>query len=249
MSKVFIITGSKSDFPVAEKAIKVLKKYGVAYDIAVASAHRTPARVEKLVTGSDADVFISVAGLSAALPGVIASFTVKPVIGVPASGALNYDALLSIVQMPPGIPVACVGMDRGDNAATLAVEILALSDPALAQKLKDDREAMAAKVEKAEMRLVPGDSALSNLRRVRASTDAAPARLLLDDKGVRALVAMLSDADVAAGTALVRRGRVLLGCADGALELVRVKPDGKREMEASAWAAGLRGKEFCWTEA
>ncbi len=107
----------------------------------------------------------------------------------------------------------------------------------------------AAKVEKAEMRLVPGDSALSNLRRVRASTDAAPARLLLDDKGVRALVAMLSDADVAAGTALVRRGRVLLGCADGALELVRVKPDGKREMEASAWAAGLRGKEFCWTEA
>ncbi len=148
MSKVFIITGSKSDFPVAEKAIKVLKKYGVAYDIAVASAHRTPARVEKLVTGSDADVFISVAGLSAALPGVIASFTVKPVIGVPASGALNYDALLSIVQMPPGIPVACVGMDRGDNAATLAVEMLALSDPALAQKLKEDREAMAAKVEK-----------------------------------------------------------------------------------------------------
>ena len=148
MAKVFIIMGSKSDFPIAEKAIKVLNKFGVAYDIAVASAHRTPQRVEQLVTGTDAGVFISIAGLSAALPGVIASFTTKPVIGVPVSGSLNYDALLSIVQMPPGIPVAAVGMDRGDNAATLAVEILALSDKALAQKLCDDRKAMAAKVEK-----------------------------------------------------------------------------------------------------
>ena len=148
MAKVFIIMGSKSDFPIAEKAIKVLNKFGVAYDIAVASAHRTPRRVEELVSGSDADVFISIAGLSAALPGVIASFTCKPVIGVPASGSLNYDALLSIVQMPPGIPVAAVGMDRGDNAATLAIEMLALSDPALAKKLADDRKAMAEKVEK-----------------------------------------------------------------------------------------------------
>ena len=148
MAKVFIIMGSKSDFPIAEKAIKVLNKFGVAYDIAVASAHRTPQRVEQLVTGSDASVFISIAGLSAALPGVIASFTTKPVIGVPVSGSLNYDAMLSIVQMPPGIPVAAVGMDRGDNAATLAIEILALSDPALAKKLADDRKAMAEKVEK-----------------------------------------------------------------------------------------------------
>ena len=148
MAKVFIIMGSKSDFPIAEKAIKVLNKFGVAYDIAVASAHRTPQRVEQLVTGTDASVFISIAGLSAALPGVIASFTTKPVIGVPVSGSLNYDALLSIVQMPPGIPVAAVGMDRGDNAATLAIEMLALSDPALAKKLADDRKAMAEKVEK-----------------------------------------------------------------------------------------------------
>lgn len=148
MAKVFIIMGSKSDFSIAQKAITVLNKYGVGYDIAVASAHRTPSRVEELVTGSDADVFISIAGLSAALPGVIASFTTRPVIGVPASGSLNYDALLSIVQMPPGIPVAAVGMDRGDNAATLAIEILALSDKALAQKLLDDRKSMAAKVEK-----------------------------------------------------------------------------------------------------
>ena len=148
MAKVFIIMGSKSDFPIAEKAIKVINKFGVAYDIAVASAHRTPQRVEQLVTGTDAGVFISIAGLSAALPGVIASFTTKPVIGVPVSGSLNYDALLSIVQMPPGIPVAAVGMDRGDNAATLAIEMLALSDPALAKKLADDRKAMAEKVEK-----------------------------------------------------------------------------------------------------
>ena len=148
MAKVFIIMGSKSDFPIAEKAIKVLNKFDVAYDIAVASAHRTPQRVEQLVTGTDAGVFISIAGLSAALPGVVASFTTKPVIGVPVSGSLNYDALLSIVQMPPGIPVAAVGMDRGDNAATLAIEMLALSDPALAKKLADDRKAMAEKVEK-----------------------------------------------------------------------------------------------------
>ncbi|AMH95519.1 phosphoribosylaminoimidazole carboxylase Ade2 [methanogenic archaeon ISO4-H5] len=148
MAKVFIIMGSKSDFPIAEKAIKVLNKFGVAYDIAVASAHRTPQRVEQLVTGTDASVFISIAGLSAALPGVIASFTTKPVIGVPVSGSLNYDAMLSIVQMPPGIPVAAVGMDRGDNAATLAIEMLALFDSALAKKLADDRKAMAEKVEK-----------------------------------------------------------------------------------------------------
>jgi len=148
MAKVSIIMGSKSDFPIAQKAISVLNKYEVNYDIAVASAHRTPKRVEGLVKDSDADAFISIAGLSAALPGVIASFTCRPVIGVPASGALNYDSLLSIVQMPPGIPVAAVGMDRGDNAATLAVEILALSDKTLAKKLCDDRKAMAEKVAK-----------------------------------------------------------------------------------------------------
>ena len=118
----------------------------MAYDIAVASAHRTPKRVEDLVSGSDADVFISIAGLSAALPGVIASFTTKPVIGVPASGPLNYDALLSIVQMPPGIPVAAVGMDRGENAAVLALEILALNDTELRDKIIQYRREQAEKV-------------------------------------------------------------------------------------------------------
>ena len=146
MSKVSIIMGSKSDLPVAEKAINILKKFGVPFEIDVASAHRTPHRVEELVKKSDADVFIAIAGLSAALPGVIASFTIKPVIGVPVSGSINYDALLSIVQMPPGIPVAAVGMDRGDNAAVLAIEMMSISDASLKEKLCDYRKEQAEKV-------------------------------------------------------------------------------------------------------
>ncbi len=138
--------GSKSDMPVADKAIAILRKFGVQFDIAVASAHRTPRRVEDLVTGSDADVFISIAGLSAALPGVVASYTVKPVIGVPVSGSINIDALFSIVQMPPGIPVAAVGMDRGENAAVLALEIIALNDADLRDKLIQYRKEQAEKV-------------------------------------------------------------------------------------------------------
>ena len=146
MSKVSIIMGSKSDMPVADKAIAILRKFGVQFDIAVASAHRTPRRVEDLVTGSDADVFISIAGLSAALPGVVASYTVKPVIGVPVSGSINIDALFSIVQMTPGIPVAAVGMDRGENAAVLALEIIALNDADLKDKLIQYRKEQAEKV-------------------------------------------------------------------------------------------------------
>jgi 5-(carboxyamino)imidazole ribonucleotide mutase len=146
MSKVSIIMGSKSDLPVAEKAMNILKKFDVSFDIDVASAHRTPHRVEELVTKSDADVFIAIAGLSAALPGVIASFTTKPVIGVPVSGSINFDALLSIVQMPPGIPVAAVGMDRGDNAAVLAVEMLSIGDASLRSRLQDYRKEQADKV-------------------------------------------------------------------------------------------------------
>ena len=146
MQKVFIIMGSKSDLPVAEKAITLLKKFSVEYDIAVASAHRTPGRVEEIVTSSDAEVFIAIAGLSAALPGVVAAHTCKPVIGVPVSGAVNMDALLSVVQMPPGIPVAAVGLDRGDNAAILAIEILGVKDPKLSEKMKDYRKEQAEKV-------------------------------------------------------------------------------------------------------
>jgi len=147
MQKVLIIMGSKSDQPIAEKAITLLKKFCVDFDIAVASAHRTPERVKDIVTSSDADVFIAIAGLSAALPGVVAAHTCRPVIGVPVSGSVNLDALLSVVQMPPGIPVAAVGLDRGDNAALLAVEIMSIAYPALSEKMKGYRKEMAEKVE------------------------------------------------------------------------------------------------------
>ncbi len=146
MPKVSIIIGSKNDLPVADKAVAVLKEFSITYDINVASAHRTPKRVLDLVNESDADVFIAIAGMSAALPGVIASFTIKPVIGVPVSGKLNFDSLLSVVQMPGGIPVAAVGLDRGDNAALLAAEILALSDEGISQSLIQYRQAQADKV-------------------------------------------------------------------------------------------------------
>ncbi len=157
MQKIFIIMGSKSDQPVAEKAIALLKKFGVGYEIAVASAHRTPERVKEMVTSSDADVFIAIAGLSAALPGVVAAHTCKPVIGVPVSGGVNLDALLSVIQMPPGIPVAAVGLDRGDNAAILAIEILGIKDPKLLAKMAEYRKEMAEKVE-ADSKQVAADA-------------------------------------------------------------------------------------------
>lgn len=141
---VQIVLGSKSDMKVAEKAMSILKELGVKYKVSIASAHRSPELVDKLVSEADADVFIAIAGLSAALPGVIAARTMKPVIGVPVSGTLNLDAILSVVQMPPGVPVAAVGLDRGDNAALLAAEIIALKDEKVRkalvwhrQKLKD----------------------------------------------------------------------------------------------------------------
>ncbi len=146
MPKILIVMGSKSDLPIAEKSTEILKKFDVSYSAVVASAHRTPKLVEDSVKKSDADIFITIAGLSAALPGVVASFTTKPVIGVPVSGKVNLDSILSIVQMPPGIPVATVGLDRGDNAAILALEILGISDRAIAKKLDDYRGEMAAKV-------------------------------------------------------------------------------------------------------
>ncbi|HEX7392373.1 MAG TPA: 5-(carboxyamino)imidazole ribonucleotide mutase [Thermoplasmata archaeon] len=141
---VQIVLGSKSDMKVAEKAVAVLKELGLKYRLTIASAHRTPELVDKLVAEADADVFIAIAGLSAALPGAIAARTTKPVIGVPVSGAVNLDSILSVVQMPPGIPVAGVGLDRGDNAALLAAEMIGIRDEkvrkaldAYRQKLKD----------------------------------------------------------------------------------------------------------------
>jgi len=144
--KIQIIMGSSSDMPVAEKVKTIFEEFGVDYNIKVASAHRTPDVLKTLVEKSDADVFIGIAGLSAALPGTIAAHTIKPVIGVPVSGKVNLDAILSIIQMPPGIPVGAVGLDRGENAALLAVEILAVSDKKLTKKLENYRKKMREKV-------------------------------------------------------------------------------------------------------
>ena len=123
---IHIIMGSKSDENIANKVINVLKeqeKY--TYKLDIISAHRNPEELHKTVSESHAKVFITIAGLAAALPGVVASITQKPVIGVPVSSALGgLDALLSIVQMPKGIPVATVGIDNGQNAAHLALRIL-----------------------------------------------------------------------------------------------------------------------------
>ena len=142
--KVMIVMGSRSDEHVGKKAEEMLKKFGIDYEIVFASSHRTPDRVKEIAE-SDADVFIAIAGLSASLPGSIAAHTTKPVIGVPVSGKLNLDAILSIVQMPPGVPVAAVGLDRGDNAALLAVQILALKDEELRRKLEEYKREMREK--------------------------------------------------------------------------------------------------------
>ena len=140
MGDVLIVLASKSDKEVGDKARDMLREFGVSFEVAVASAHRTPGHLKRVVETTAAKVIIAVAGLSAALPGAIAAHTTKPVIGVPVSGKINLDALLSVVQMPPGIPVAAVGLDRGENAALLAVQILALSDPELSKKLHDHRK-------------------------------------------------------------------------------------------------------------
>ncbi len=140
---VLIVIGSKSDAEVGKKATSLLDDFGVDYKMVVASAHRTPDHLRELVRASDAKVFIAVAGLSAALPGTIASYTTKPVIGVPVSGKVNLDSILSITQMPPGIPVAAVGLDRGENAALLAVQMLAINDDGLAGQLDEHRKKLA----------------------------------------------------------------------------------------------------------
>jgi 5-(carboxyamino)imidazole ribonucleotide mutase len=138
-TEVTIIMGSKSDQAIADKVKNVLSDFGIDHDIHIASAHRTPDLVASIVKESAAKVFITIAGLSAALPGVVAAHTTKPVIGVPVSGKVNLDSILSIVQMPPGIPVAAVGLDNGTNAALLATEILAVENSNLANKIIEYR--------------------------------------------------------------------------------------------------------------
>lgn len=143
--KVAIVMGSKSDIPVAEKAEVTFREFGVEFETLIISAHRNPNKIRKFSLSAHEQGFsliIAIAGLAAHLPGVIASMTTLPVIGVPVeSGPLNgQDALYSIVQMPSGIPVACVGIGNSKNAALLAVQILSCADPSLFKKMQDYRK-------------------------------------------------------------------------------------------------------------
>ena len=136
---VSILMGSESDREVAKKAEMILDKLGVPYETRVLSSHRNHRELDRYVETSKADVFITIAGLSAALPGFVASLSTKPVIGVPVSGKLNLDSILAIVQLPSGVPVGTVGLDNGTNAGLLAAQILALSDPEITKRLTQYR--------------------------------------------------------------------------------------------------------------
>ncbi len=145
MPKVAIIVGSDSDKELSEAAATILKEFEVDYEQKTLSAHRNPKALAEYVEGTDAQAFICIAGLAAALPGVVAAQTIKPVIGVPKEVKLGgMDSLLSIVQMPTGVPVATVGIDGAKNAALLAVEILAISDKKLSDRLKEYRHKRAS---------------------------------------------------------------------------------------------------------
>ena len=138
--KVGIIIGSQSDIPIIEKTTSVLIDLGIDYELTVASAHRTPKQVEQFAKTAENkfDVIIAGAGMAAALPGVVAAHTTLPVIGLPISSKTlsGHDALFSIVQMPSGVPVACVAIDGARNAAILAAQILSLKYPKLRNELK-----------------------------------------------------------------------------------------------------------------
>ena len=151
--RVSIIMGSTSDMPVMEKAAQLLNDFQVPFEIQALSAHRTPAEVELFAAKArerGVEVIIAAAGMAAALPGVIAANTTLPVIGVPISASLDgMDALLAIVQMPPGIPVATVAIDGSLNAAILALQFLAVADATIADKLATSKEGLKNKIVKA----------------------------------------------------------------------------------------------------
>ncbi|MDR1977704.1 MAG: 5-(carboxyamino)imidazole ribonucleotide mutase [Synergistaceae bacterium] len=153
MAKVGVVIGSDSDWPVFEPGWRLLSEFGVETEVLVASAHRTPDVVREFALSAQEkgiQVLVAVAGAAAHLPGVVASFTLLPVIGVPVSGSVlkGADALLSIAQMPAGIPVGTMAIDGGKNAALYAVSILALSNESLARRLLDYRNAQAEGVRK-----------------------------------------------------------------------------------------------------
>lgn len=154
---ISIIMGSTSDLPVMEKAAKFLDEMEIPFEMNALSAHRTPDEVEQFARqaeGRGVQVIIAGAGMAAALPGVIAASTTLPVIGVPIKGMLDgLDAMLSIIQMPPGIPVATVGVNGALNAAILAAEMLALADKDLAVRLKTYKQSLKEKIVKANAEL------------------------------------------------------------------------------------------------
>lgn len=155
--KVAVIMGSDSDFPIVKKALAELKNYGVKYECRVMSAHRTPDAVSEFVGNAKKNgfgVIICAAGMAAHLAGVAAANTTLPVIGIPCGGSFNgLDALLATVQMPSGIPVATVAVDGAKNAAILAVQILALSDDALADKLAEAKRVMVEQITEKDKKL------------------------------------------------------------------------------------------------
>lgn len=155
---VAIIIGSTSDFPKIKEACVVLDDFGVKYDVRALSAHRSGRILEDYIRQNDdqIDVYIAGAGKAAHLPGVVAASTTKPVVGVPIKSSVleGMDALLSIVQMPPGVPVATVAIDGAKNAALLAVQMIALKDERLAKKLKDYKVQMEKKVLDDEKKLL-----------------------------------------------------------------------------------------------
>ncbi len=141
--KVLVAMGSKSDQKILDKAVKILDEFEIPYEFELVSSHRTPDKVDVVAERieKEFDVCIAIAGLSAALPGDIAARTTKPVIGCPVDVKLGgLDALYSIVQMPPGTPLACVGIDRGENAALLAASILSISNSQVRQKILEYRK-------------------------------------------------------------------------------------------------------------
>ena len=160
--QVSIIMGSTSDLPVLQKAAAFLEQMEVPFEMNALSAHRTPSQVEKFASeakGRGIKVIIAAAGMAAALPGVIAAMTPLPVIGVPINSTLEgVDALLSIVQMPPGIPVATVGVNGAMNAAILAVQMIALADAGVAARLDSYRASLSDKIVKANAELAKIDT-------------------------------------------------------------------------------------------
>ncbi len=145
--EIIIVMGSKSDEEKVYPAIEYLQKKGIPFSVHIASAHRTPELVKHIAEVPSARIFIAAAGMAAALPGCLAAITTKPVIGLPLSSKYGLqDSILSMLQMPPGIPVLTVGLDAAKNAAIAACEILALQDENIREKLREERAVMSSKV-------------------------------------------------------------------------------------------------------